>query len=173
MNLKTVQSHVSKDETRYHLNGVFFDKGSAIATDGHRLIKCNVGLDADLHSLNEQHKGHIFNVKSGLRVDGKYPNYEALIPKEQVNRQFTLDFPIWLKDIKQRKSNVSPIFISSLGFQSYKPTDETLVWAAFNPHYLAPYAGQTMTVQLQDKMSPMMLKSKDCDWLAVVMPMRA
>jgi len=55
---KTIYS-ISNDETRYHLNGVYFERRedescSMVATDGHRLSMVNRKLTMDPHFMNGQ-----------------------------------------------------------------------------------------------------------------------
>jgi DNA polymerase-3 subunit beta len=116
---KTLYS-VSNDETRYHLNGVFFEKVAGetqtsfrmVATDGHRLSLIDKKIDLplgnkkiegviipkkglqELKKLLEGASGSLEMALEGSHlivkqdravlmirlIDGKYPNYQQLIP---------------------------------------------------------------------------------------------
>jgi DNA polymerase-3 subunit beta len=119
---KTIYS-VSNDDTRYHLNGVYFErylvegkvKYKMVATDGHRLslvdkpvdngdqaqLQKNLGVIIPRKGINEINRllesvdnyveiafeGSQIIIKGGNSVllirliEGKYPNYQMLIPK--------------------------------------------------------------------------------------------
>jgi DNA polymerase-3 subunit beta len=119
---KTIYS-VSNDDTRYHLNGVYFEryvidgkiKNKMVATDGHRLslvdkavdngeqvpLQKNLGVIIPRKGINEINRlleavdnyveiaieGSQIIIKGGNSVllirliEGKYPNYQMLIPK--------------------------------------------------------------------------------------------
>jgi DNA polymerase-3 subunit beta len=105
----------STDQTRYHLNSVYFDlmpnELNAVATDGHRLalkkvpfsISTPVGLnlastsvdliDVAFHESTSVSISYDFvqikNEDTTLickRVDGKYPNYSQFIPDKFINK---------------------------------------------------------------------------------------
>jgi DNA polymerase-3 subunit beta len=122
MIVKTIYS-VSNDDTRYHLNGVYFERSltegkikyKMVATDGHRLslvdkvvdnvdqadLPKNVGVIIPRKGINEINRllesvdtsveiaveGSQIIIKGGNSVllirliEGKYPNYQMLIPK--------------------------------------------------------------------------------------------
>jgi DNA polymerase-3 subunit beta len=121
---KTIYS-VSHDETRYHINGVFFEKQAGagksvyrmVATDGHRLSLVDRTLEVKGAGLPAQgviipRKG-LFEIKKILDavggefemavegsqlivrhgsttlmvrlIEGKYPNYQQLIPNKLIN----------------------------------------------------------------------------------------
>ncbi|MCC6276674.1 MAG: DNA polymerase III subunit beta, partial [Oligoflexia bacterium] len=122
---KTIYS-VSNDETRYHLNGVYFervptDKGASfrmVATDGHRLSLIDKQLEIPLNlkkaegviipkkglfELRKILEGGDSGVEMGFEgshlvvrrdntvllirlIDGKYPNYQQLIPQRLQRR---------------------------------------------------------------------------------------
>lgn len=109
---------MAQQDVRYYLNGMLLETGGnylrAVATDGHRLALCQVGLDAA--KLDEQQvivprKGvlelqrlmsgdgslnielgpnHIRIQLEGIRftsklIDGRFPEYDRVIPKESSN----------------------------------------------------------------------------------------
>ena len=115
--LKVFDKITGKDDLRPILSGVFFDKGYAVATDSHKLVKvslelygledCNL-LDgyfmpnevlSELKVKKNQmifiEKGSVVFIGTSGRIIktlplvlmeevGKYPNYEAVIPKERM-----------------------------------------------------------------------------------------
>lgn len=138
---KTIYS-VSNDDTRYHLNGVYFEryqnegktKYKMVATDGHRLSlvdkpvdngdqeseQKNLGVIIPRKGINEINRllesvdkfveiaieGSQIIIKGGNSVllirliEGKYPNYQMLIPKV-VNHQILLQRESLLGSIKR------------------------------------------------------------------------
>lgn len=98
----------STDETRYHLNGVFIDNDSIVATDGHRLARVEhsqvlpdkTGLllpTKGLKLLSKLFSGPVqcvdckyLKITQGLgmttfyirKIEGKYPNYSQFIPTQ-------------------------------------------------------------------------------------------
>ncbi len=154
---------VSNDDTRYHLNGVYFEKNyvddkikyRTVATDGHRLSLVDKTVDSENNYANTSNsknygviiprkgvyeinrlletvenyvevaiEGSQFIVKGGNSVllirliEGKYPNYQMLIPKEIKYRMY-LQREIFLGSIKRvgllasQKSKCIVIQISS------------------------------------------------------------
>lgn len=171
--LKMLQSHISRDETRYHLCGAFFEDGKAIATDGHRmLIVHNTSASADLCQIAQSQKGKIYSFKGHSTVEGKYPNYQQLIPKTDSSYQsLKCTIPTWFKSIKSGKP-VAMLFFTPKGWQSYKPDTEP--WIAVNPEYLAPFAGLDVIVKFKGSLTPLTVEAQeDSNWLAVIMPLRA
>jgi hypothetical protein len=58
LQVKALNFHVSKDKTRHHLSGWFFDLGDAaddkhviVATDGHKLIELPVKIEEDFNKI--------------------------------------------------------------------------------------------------------------------------
>lgn len=96
----------SKDETRYHLQGVHFTQGHMVATDGHRMAILNTDVPIDngaftlpadsiksvrkifdtdgaVNICEEDSTVHLWqnNIMASLRkIEGKFPNYQQLIP---------------------------------------------------------------------------------------------
>lgn len=97
------------DELRPIMNGIYFDNGKIVATDAHKLIKVLTTINANfilpkksaqlLKSLLPKDEDVVlqYNDTNALfsfdnttlicrLVDGKYPNYEVVIPKENPNK---------------------------------------------------------------------------------------
>lgn len=113
--LEWVSRAVSKEYTRYYLNGVYFDNGLMVATDGHRMFMCQVtemigkiilptdtikgvlalakALKKKVVTITAHNSG--FEIQVGdcsivsKAVDGNYPDYARVIPdhknKTQIN----------------------------------------------------------------------------------------
>jgi DNA polymerase-3 subunit beta len=138
---KTIYS-VSNDDTRYHLNGVYFERNldngkvkyKMVATDGHRLslvdkhvdngepihLLKNIGVIIPRKGINEINRllesvdkyveiaieGSQIIIKGGNSVllirliEGKYPNYQMLIPKI-VNHQILVQREQLMGSIKK------------------------------------------------------------------------
>lgn len=98
---------MSSEETRYYLNGIYFDEQCAVATDGHRLAKMDYDgfkltksfimpkkvvelipfLQSDVELLiNKDASKAQIKCDDGLiitfkTIDGKFPDYERVIPE--------------------------------------------------------------------------------------------
>jgi hypothetical protein len=64
---------IKPGKLRPDLTGVFHDKGQRVATDTHQIavIKCD---------YLQEYEGKIID-KEGKEIEGKFPNYEAVLPK--------------------------------------------------------------------------------------------
>ncbi len=233
---KTIYS-VSNDETRYHLNGVFFEKQVSdsgtvyrmVATDGHRLslvdraakkpgspTSKSQGVIIPRKGLNEIRKlletnedkiemaieGSQLIVRSGSTVlmirliEGKYPNYQQLIPQNLaqhlfVNRESLLSSLKRVSLLSNTKSKGVTLSLTAgkLEITSNNPElgdarEELEVDYAgkemkigFNAKYILDVLGsmneETVQVELNDQLSPGLMRPKnDKSYTCVVMPMR-
>lgn len=180
MLLKMLLAHTSKDVTRIHLNGIYSNDESLIATDGHRLM--TVRLDAMAAMSGHQWPGiksdkiyeaDVFKVGGLKEIDAKYPNYKQLIPDpDRCDWAFELVIPAWLKDVKKSK-NPSDNGIG-INNQGQFTTGKALVY--FNSYYLSPYAGQQVYIYVKDHLSPILIRpckeQETPPWQAVLMPLR-
>src|SRR5713101_3811355 len=171
--IKKTSFAISNDETRYILNGVFFEpKGAGkvrmVATDGHRLAL----------------------------IDGQFPEYQRVIP-EQCERVVRLHKVRFLEALKRisllsaDKSNAIKVTLASnvLRVSSNNPDlgeaqDElpvefpgTEITVGFNARYLMDVLtvveGDEVAFELGDEHSPGVLHPPDDrSYIAVVMPMR-
>lgn len=217
---------VSKDETRYVLNGVclhFGEKFDVVATDGRRLAKCtnasikrdtareiivptkSIGLIQAL--LNVEGTAQIKYSQSQLEVnvgqttlvtrlvDGHYPNYEQVIPKNckyavELNARAFLN-AVNLASVVTEKTKQAVIrvalkdnqlTISANTAEIGEVTDvlevnyrgETLD-IAFNPSYLTDVCqtidSDQLVLEVTSGSSPAILRSGE-QFLCVIMPMR-
>jgi DNA polymerase-3 subunit beta len=236
---KTIYS-VSSDETRYHLNGVFFERqlGAAgepgketyrmVATDGHRLSLVDrqtefKGIGMPAHGVIIPRKG-LFEIKKLLDtvggefemavegsqlivrhqttvlmvrlIEGKYPNYQQLIPQKLINHAH-INRETLLSSLKR---------VSLLSNQKYKGVTLSLsrgrmeissnnpelgdakeeieiryngadIKIGFNARYmldvLNSFDDDEVDLELNDQLSPgLMRPHNDTSYTCVVMPMR-
>ncbi len=234
---KTIYS-VSSDETRYHLNGVFFERqGSGevgketyrmVATDGHRLSLVDrqtefKGIGMPAHGVIIPRKG-LFEIKKLLDmvggefemavegsqlivrhastvlmvrlIEGKYPNYQQLIPQKLINhahihRETLLSSLKRVSLLSNQKYKGVTLSLSQgrmeissnnpeLGDAKeeieirYKGTDLKI---GFNARYmldvLNSFDDDEVDLELNDQLSPgLMRPHNDSTYTCVVMPMR-
>ena len=232
---KTIYS-VSNDETRYHLNGVYFERQSQsgketfrmVATDGHRLSL--VDRQAEFKGAGFPGQGVIiprkglFEIKKLLDIvggefemavegsqlivrrestvlmvrliEGKYPNYQQLIPQKLSNHAL----------VKRETLLSSLKRVSLLSNQKYKGVTLSLtqgrmeissnnpelgdakeeieirykgndIRIGFNARYmldvLSSFDDDEVDIELNDQLSPgLMRPHNDNSYTCVVMPMR-
>jgi DNA polymerase-3 subunit beta len=231
---KTIYS-VSNDETRYHLNGVFFEKQAGdkniyrmVATDGHRLSL--VDRDVEVKGTGIPASGVIiprkglFEIKKLLDsvgggfemavegsqlivrrgstvlmvrlIEGKYPNYQQLIPQKLVNHALA-NRELLLASLKrvsllsnQKYKGVTLSFSSGrMEISSNNPelgdAKEEIeirykgaeIKIGFNARYmldvLNSFDDDEVDIELNDQLSPgLMRPHNDASYTCVVMPMR-
>ena len=68
-----IYKYVSKDKARERLQGVYYNNGDIVATDGHLLVVLQN------QKYNPTYEGKIIG-KSGEIFEGKYPNYKGVMP---------------------------------------------------------------------------------------------
>jgi len=234
---KTIYS-VSNDETRYHLNGVFFHpfdesghKGfRMVATDGHRLslIERQTKTEGGVGNLNSRgviipRKGlneirkmldHVDgSIEMAIEeaqlvvcsettvlmirlIEGKYPNYQKLIPQDMSQRLLVKrdDLLSSLKRVSifsNQKSKGVTLNLTSgrMEISSKNPelgdARETInvdydgkdICIGFNAKYildvLSSMNNDTVQIQLNDQLSPGLVRPQDDEsYTCVVMPMR-
>lgn len=120
--LSNVLTTVSKDPTRYHLNGVYFDANNIVSTDGHRLTVVpsnddqlkdvilfdkgcealnlipdvnSLGIVSDWYQFSNGHQTVIIR-----RISGTYPKYNQFMPKTY-NQALILSTKTALVNLKQ------------------------------------------------------------------------
>lgn len=182
--LKMLCSFASTDVTRYHLNGVYRDVGCSVTTDGFRLIAVRNDqlVMSGKYETGKIYEAKAFGLGAVLEIEGKYPNWKALIPdtealdpKTNVSpwTSFSLTIPYWFAGIKKKPGQPVPsICIDSEGNWT---TGKGLI--AFNMSLMAPLAGIDCKVWIKDAIAPMVVKpvvtkGLDIPWTAVIMPMR-
>lgn len=235
--IRNVAYAQSADESRYILNGVYFNfeggKLSLVATDGRRLAltgrelefppeqaghlivpaktagellrlldkgkevtisftERQVAFDIDTGEGESGMVGNIYLVSK--IVEGNYPNYQQVIPKE-THQRVKLDRELFLQCVHRAAlvvsdkgnsvrlkvtKNLLEITASSpdLGEAHESmaiPYDGPDIEAAFNPHFLMdPLRALTkdeVFFELKDDLSPGVFKSLD-DFMCIIMPLR-
>lgn len=235
--LKSVSYAQSSDETRYILNGVYFNfkdsKLSLVATDGRRLALISRETEVPMEknaaiilpaktvveltrmldkgdmlkiSFNDRRAAfqiHADNPESGLIdsiylyskvVEGNYPNYQQVIPKEthqriKLERELLLECVHRAALVCSDKSNSVKLKLTSnhLEISASSPdfgeANETMavsysgpdLQVAFNPQFIIdPLRSLTkdeIYFELKDEVSPGVLKT-DANFICVVMPVR-
>lgn len=232
---KTIYS-VSNDETRYHLNGVYFEKFNdnnvqkyrMVATDGHRLSLVDRQADAakkqavnggviiprkglhEIRKLLESLGGefemaiegsqlivrHASTVLMVRLIEGKYPNYQQLIP-QNLRRQVSVSRESLLSSLKRvsllsnQKSKGVTLLLTNGRMEitsnnpelgdakeeievNYKGEDLKI---GFNAKYildvLASFDDDEVAIELNDQLSPSLMRPhNDQSYTCVVMPMR-
>jgi DNA polymerase-3 subunit beta len=219
---------MAQQDVRYYLNGMLLETGQgrlrAVATDGHRLALCQVGVDG---SVDEQQvivprKGvlelqrlmsgegdleleiganHVRIQLEGIRftsklIDGRFPEYERVIPKESANELMAdrgsfrgaLQRTAILSNEKYRGIRLV-IRDSGVVLQAHNPEQEEAeeeleveysgedIEIGFNVNYLldalGAVEGESVTLSVQDSNSSCLIRepgNEDCTF--VVMPMR-
>ena len=241
--IKSVSYAQSSDETRYMLNGVFFNfiepedggagKVSLVATDGRRLAKVDhdmevgEGMSGSLilpaKTVSELtrmlDKGETLKIAFNDRrvafqihtkddsdgfvgdihlvskvVEGNYPNYQQVIPKE-THQRIKVERELFLQSIHRAalvttdKSNQVKIQISnnlmelSASSPDFGESHESLaidysgpdLQVAFNPQFvmdpLKALSKDEVFFELKDEVSPGVFKTLD-SFLCVIMPVR-
>ena len=72
----SINDFVSKDQTRYSMTGIYYEKGFAIATDGRMLIK-------QKKTYPEKWECKIIDPKTGKEIHGQFPNYKRVFPNRK------------------------------------------------------------------------------------------
>lgn len=82
-----IWDYAADDNLRPVLNGVFHDKekGYAVATDAHILVADKDLYDENLVCMSEKFDGKEPVDKYGKFIEGRYPNWSAVIPTNQGN----------------------------------------------------------------------------------------
>ena len=179
----------ANDDLRPTLSGVYFDNGFIVATDAHKLVKVETNINADfilpkkapqqLKNLLPKDKNVTlqYNQTNALfsfdnitiitrLVDGKYPNYEAVIPKENpnrlsINRQEFISVLKRMEVFANKQTNQIrldlsdfDVLISSEGVGYRNKAKETLNGV---------YSGQEMVIGFNAKFLVEMLNSLNCN----------
>jgi DNA polymerase-3 subunit beta len=232
---KTIYS-VSNDETRYHLNGVYFEKQKSdgadvyrmVATDGHRLSLVDREVQVkggglltggviiprkglfELKKLLDTVGGECEMAVEGSQlivrqnstvlmvrlIEGKYPNYQQLIPQKlpnhaQVNRETLLASLKRVSLFSNQKYKGVTLSLSNgrLEISSNNPElgdakeeievhyQGTDIRIGFNARYmldvLNSFEDDEVDIKLNDQLSPgLMRPHNDSSYTCVVMPMR-
>ena len=219
---------MAQQDVRYYLNGMLLETGGghlrAVATDGHRLALCQIGVEGskDEQQVIVPRKGvlelqrlmsgegdlnielganHIRIQLEGIRftsklIDGRFPEYERVIPKESSNElkadrgafRGALQRTAILSNEKYRGIRLV-IRDSGVMLQAHNPEQEEAeeelgveyngedIEIGFNVNYLldalGAVEGDKVTLSVQDSNSSCLIRQPgNDDAKFVVMPMR-
>jgi len=232
---KTLYS-VSNDETRYHLNGVYFERATnagntsfrMVATDGHRLSLIDKKVEMPLSSsksegviipkkglhelkkLLETEEGSLEMAFEGSHlivkrestvllirlIDGKYPNYQQLIPSRLMKRVAVSKMELLaslrrVSLLSNQKSKGITLSINKNTMEIFSNNPEIgdakeeldvkysgdALKIGFNAKYLMDILNNIqddeVDIELNDQLSPGILRpANDSSYTCVVMPMR-
>ena len=196
INSTDLQQSISKvlfatanDDLRPTLSGVYFDNGFIVATDAHKLVKVESSINGNFilpKKASQQLKNLLpkdtnvtlqYNQTNALfsfdnitiitrLIDGKYPNYEAVIPKENpnrlsINRQEFISVLKRMEVFANKQTNQIrldlsdfEVFISSEDIDYRSRAKETLD---------AVYSGEPMAIGVNAKFLVEMLNSLNCE----------
>ena len=219
---------MAQQDVRYYLNGMLLETGQgrlrAVATDGHRLALCQVGVEGSIDDQQvivprkgvlelqrlmsgdgdlelEVGPNHVRVQLDGIRftsklIDGRFPEYERVIPKESSNElkadrgafRGALQRTAILSNEKYRGIRLV-IRDSGVVLQAHNPEQEEAeeelevvytgedIEIGFNVNYLldalGAVDGDDVTLSVQDSNSSCLIREPgkdDCTF--VVMPMR-
>lgn len=160
--IEFVSPAMSKEKTRFYLNGIYFDKKPGkelylVAADGHRLHKIKMASNLDeetefhfildalsLQLIKTMLKSQLkysnatitFNTQSRIinidgrdftAIDGEFPDYEKIIPKELIQTEIKYFNVSYLMDmlssfLKIAKDTKVTFFRNKDSYHEYEPT---------------------------------------------------
>ena len=179
----------SNDDLRPTLSGVYFDNGFIVATDAHKLVKVESNINADFilpKKASQQLKNLLpkdtnvtlqYNQTNALfsfdnitiitrLVDGKYPNYEAVIPKENpnrlsINRQEFISVLKRMEVFANKQTNQIRLDLSD--FEVLISSEDVDYRSRAKETLEAVYSGQSMAIGVNAKFLVEMLNSLNCE----------
>lgn len=190
--IKNTLFATGNDELRIVLSGVYFDlaNGSFVATDAHKLSLFKTGVKGDVgFTVPKKPLGVLRNILSGgdvkmtysktnvsfdlgnvtlvcRLIDGKYPNYNAVIPTDNPNK-LTIDRKLFMSVVK-RVSIFANMMTHTVRL-TLKDSELT-VWSEdmdFNKEgkerVVCEYSGEEMEIGFNSRMLLELLNSMDSD----------
>lgn len=179
----------SNDDLRPNLSGVYFGKNVVVATDGHKLVKVETNINADFilpKKASQQLKNLLpkdtnvtlqYNQTNALfsfdnitiitrLVDGKYPNYEAVIPKENpnrlsINRQEFISVLKRMEVFANKQTNQIRLDLSE--FETLISSEDVDYRNKAKETLNGVYSGQGMAIGVNAKFLVEMLNSLNCE----------
>ena len=196
INSTNLQQSISKvlfatanDDLRPTLSGVYFDNGFIVATDAHKLVKVESSINGNFilpKKASQQLKNLLpkdtnvtlqYNQTNALfsfdnitivtrLVDGKYPNYEAVIPKENpnrlsINRQEFISVLKRMEVFANKQTNQIRLDLSD--FEVLISSEDTDYRSRAKETLNGVYSGQSMSIGVNAKFLVEMLNSLNCD----------
>ena len=179
----------ANDDLRPTLSGVYFDNGFIVATDAHKLVKVESSINGNFilpKKASQQLKNLLpkdtnvtlqYNQTNALfsfdnitivtrLVDGKYPNYEAVIPKENpnrlsINRQEFISVLKRMEVFANKQTNQIRLDLSD--FEVLISSEDIDYRSRAKETLDAVYSGQSMAIGVNAKFLVEMLNSLNCE----------
>ena len=179
----------SNDDLRPTLSGVYFDNGFIVATDAHKLVKVESSINGNFilpKKASQQLKNLLpkdtnvtlqYNQTNALfsfdnitiitrLIDGKYPNYEAVIPKENpnrlsINRQEFISVLKRMEVFANKQTNQIRLDLSD--FEVFISSEDVDYRSRAKETLDAAYSGEPMAIGVNAKFLVEMLNSLNCE----------
>ena len=196
INSTDLQQSISKvlfatanDDLRPTLSGIYFDNGFIVATDAHKLVKVETNINADFilpKKASQQLKNLLpkdtnvalqYNQTNALfsfdnitiitrLVDGKYPNYNAVIPKENpnrlsINRQEFISVLKRMEVFANKQTNQIRLDLSE--FEALISSEDVDYRSRAKETLNGVYSGQGMAIGVNVKFLVEMLNTLNCE----------
>lgn len=196
INSTDLQQSISKvlfatanDDLRPTLSGVYFDNGFIVATDAHKLVKVESSINGNFilpKKASQQLKNLLpkdtnvtlqYNQTNALfsfdnitiitrLIDGKYPNYEAVIPKENpnrlsINRQEFISVLKRMEVFANKQTNQIRLDLSD--FEVFISSEDVDYRSRAKETLDAVYSGEPMAIGVNAKFLVEMLNSLNCE----------
>lgn len=196
INSTDLQQSISKvlfatanDDLRPTLSGVYFDNGFIVATDAHKLVKVESSINGNFilpKKASQQLKNLLpkdtnvtlqYNQTNALfsfdnitiitrLIDGKYPNYEAVIPKENpnrlsINRQEFISVLKRMEVFANKQTNQIRLDLSD--FEVFISSEDVDYRSRAKETSDAVYSGEPMAIGVNAKFLVEMLNSLNCE----------
>lgn len=196
INSSDLQQSISKvlfatanDDLRPALSGVYFDNGFIVATDAHKLVKVETNINADFilpKKASQQLKNLLpkdtnvalqYNQTNALfsfdnitiitrLVDGKYPNYNAVIPKENLNR-LSINRQEFISVLKRMEvfanKQTNQIRLDLSEFEALISSEDTDYRNKAKETLNGVYSGQEIAIGVNAKFLVGMLNTLNCE----------
>ena len=196
INSTDLQQSISKvlfatanDDLRPTLSGVYFDNGFIVATDAHKLVKVESSINGNFilpKKASQQLKNLLpkdtnvtlqYNQTNALfsfdnitiitrLIDSKYPNYEAVIPKENpnrlsINRQEFISVLKRMEVFANKQTNQIRLDLSD--FEVFISSEDVDYRSRAKETLDAVYSGEPMAIGVNAKFLVEMLNSLNCE----------
>ena len=196
INSTDLQQSISKvlfatanDDLRPTLSGVYFDNGFIVATDAHKLVKVESSINGNFilpKKASQQLKNLLpkdtnvtlqYNQTNALfsfdnitiitrLIDGKYPNYEDVIPKENpnrlsINRQEFISVLKRMEVFANKQTNQIRLDLSD--FEVFISSEDVDYRSRAKETLDAVYSGEPMAIGVNAKFLVEMLNSLNCE----------
>ena len=133
----SILDFVSTDKTRMFMNGIFYENGFAVATDGRVLIKQKTDYPAE-------YEGKIINPENGKEIEGQFPHYKKVFPYKDT----LVDRSSRLAHITGYLSNATAAMALT---EKLKYGSKNIVPVVFENTLVAPKYLQTALLYARDK----------------------